>query len=245
MPAPAAPGSAKSRAPVTDDAPRERVMRAAISLFAARGFNAIGIREIAAAAELRSSTLYYYFRNKDDLLVEIMLSTIRPLRDAGARIVAEIDDPVRCLAALVESHVWAHASDRMAMLVVDTEVRALSGERLSKVMQLRDEYEGIWRSVVRNGAKQDLFEAPQPEVAARALLQMTTGVSQTGRSACCEPTPANVPLAPPICICRSQVTTCSRDESPRSGPPGARPPPWRPSRCNRRPSVGTTPSAMR
>ena len=37
--------------------------------------------------------------------------------------------------------------------------------------------EGIWRSVVRNGAKQDLFEAPQPEVAARALLQMTTGVS--------------------------------------------------------------------
>jgi AcrR family transcriptional regulator len=152
-------------------------MRAAISLFAERGFNAIGIREIAAAAELRSSTLYYYFRNKDDLLVEIMLSTIRPLRDAGAKIVAEIDDPVRCIAALVESHVWAHASDRMAMLVVDTEVRALSGERLSKVMQLRDEYEGIWRAVVRNGAKQDLFEAPQPEVAARALLQMTTGVS--------------------------------------------------------------------
>lgn len=155
----------------------QRVMRAAISLFAERGFNGTGIRDIAAAADLTTSTLYHYMSNKDDLLVEIMLATITPLRNAAARIVADIEDPATCLAAIVEMHVWAHASDPLVMLIADTELRALSGERLNKVVKFRDDYEGVWRSVIRTGVKQKIFEASQPELAARVLVQMTTGVS--------------------------------------------------------------------
>lgn len=152
-------------------------MRAAITLFAQRGFNGTGIRDIAAAADLTTSTLYHYMSNKDDLLVEIMLATITPLRSAAARIVADMKDPAACLAAIVEMHVWAHASDQLVMLVADTELRALSGDRLASVVKVRDEYEGVWRSAIRAGVKQKVFEAPQPELAVRALLQMTTGVS--------------------------------------------------------------------
>ena len=165
------------RAASSDDDTTQRVMRAAITLFAERGFHGAGIRDIAAAAGLTTSTLYHYMSNKDDLLVEIMLATITPLRDASARIVDEIEDPATSLAAIVEMHVWAHASDPMVMLVADTELRALSGERLNKVMKVRDDYEGVWRSVIRAGVKQKVFEASQPELAVRALLQMTTGVS--------------------------------------------------------------------
>lgn len=155
----------------------QRVMRAAIALFAERGFHGTGIRDIATAAGLTTSTLYHYMSNKDDLLVEIMLATITPLRNAAARIVEEIDDPASAIAAIVEMHVWAHASDTLVMLIADTELRALSGERLNKVVKSRDHYEGVWRSVIRAGVKQKIFEAAQPELTVKALLQMTTGVS--------------------------------------------------------------------
>lgn len=165
------------RSATGDDDTTQRVMRAAIAMFAERGFHGTGIRDIAGAAGLTTSTLYHYMSNKDDLLVEIMLATITPLRDAAARIVASIDDPATCIAAIVEMHVWAHASDPPVMMIADTELRALSGERLKKVVKFRDDYEGVWRSVIRAGVKQHIFEVSQEELASRALLQMTTGVA--------------------------------------------------------------------
>ena len=139
-PRPDSAGRAAARsAKATDETTRQRVLRSAVRLFAERGFHGTGIRDLAAAAELTTSTLYHYMTNKDDLLVEIMLGTITPLRDAAKAIRAEIDDPATALCAIVEHHVWAHASDRLATLVTDTELRALAGDRRRVVLEVRAE----------------------------------------------------------------------------------------------------------
>ena len=168
---------AAARTRAADETTRQRVLRSAVQLFAERGFHGTGIRDLAAAAGLTTSTLYHYMTNKDDLLVEIMLGTITPLRDAAALIRAEIADPAAAMCAIVEHHVWAHASDRLATLVTDTELRALSGDRLSAVLAVRDEYEALWRAAVNAGARAGVFVAPHPDLSTRALLQMATGVS--------------------------------------------------------------------
>lgn len=146
-------------------------------LFAERGFHGTGIRDLAAAAELTTSTLYHYMTNKDDLLVEIMLGTITPLRDAATAIRAEVAEPATALCTIVEHHVWAHASDRLATLVTDTELRALSGERLRLVLDVRDDYEAQWRAAVSAGTQAEIFVTPHADLSTRALLQMATGVS--------------------------------------------------------------------
>lgn len=154
-----------------------RVRRAAIALFAQRGFHGAGIRDIAAAAKLTSATLYHYMKNKDDLLVEIMSDTITPLLGAAQRIKGETSSPVEALASLVEHHVWAHASDRLSAIVTDTELRALSGARLRRVVKLRDDYEHCWRDIVQSGVREGQFETGHADLAARAILEMATGVS--------------------------------------------------------------------
>lgn len=161
----------------TDETTRERVLRSAIERFAEKGFHGTGIRDLAEAAGLTTSALYYYMANKDDLLVEIMIGAITPLRDAAARIVVELPDPAKALCVIVEHHVWLHATDRLACIVTDTEVRALSGERRERVLQLRDEYESLWRQVLAEGRKVGVFHVEDAGLAARALLQMATGVS--------------------------------------------------------------------
>ena len=47
------------------------IMDAAIRLFAARPFNQVGMRDIAAEAGLSPASIYRYFTDRDDLFVEV------------------------------------------------------------------------------------------------------------------------------------------------------------------------------
>jgi TetR/AcrR family transcriptional regulator len=50
---------------------REKIMKVATSLFAKKGFDAATVDEIARKAKVNKALIYYYFKNKDDLLAKI------------------------------------------------------------------------------------------------------------------------------------------------------------------------------
>ncbi len=58
---------------------RERILRAAIKVFARKGFYATRVSEIAKAAGVADGTIYLYFKNKDDVLVSIFEDRITKL----------------------------------------------------------------------------------------------------------------------------------------------------------------------
>lgn len=55
-----------------DDGSKERLLRAAVDLFARRGYAATSVREIVAEAGVTKPVLYYYFGNKEGLLRSIV-----------------------------------------------------------------------------------------------------------------------------------------------------------------------------
>jgi AcrR family transcriptional regulator len=50
---------------------RKKIMKVATSLFAKKGFDAATVDEIALKAKVNKALIYYYFKNKDDLLTKI------------------------------------------------------------------------------------------------------------------------------------------------------------------------------
>ncbi|HEX8868099.1 MAG TPA: helix-turn-helix domain-containing protein, partial [Lentzea sp.] len=90
-----------------------RVRRAAVELFAARGFHGTGIRDLAQAAGLSSATLYHYMGTKEDLLVEIMRTSLTRLIESATQVISATDDPVERLTELVRMHVRAHAEQQL------------------------------------------------------------------------------------------------------------------------------------
>jgi AcrR family transcriptional regulator len=72
----------------------ETLSEIAIRLFLEKGFDAVSVAEIAAAAEISKPTLFRYFQAKEDLV----LHRIADHEDEAARVVAESDEPP--LAAL-------------------------------------------------------------------------------------------------------------------------------------------------
>ncbi|MFF4764464.1 TetR/AcrR family transcriptional regulator [Streptomyces sp. NPDC001292] len=169
------------RAEEAGETPR-RIREAAITLFAERGFHGTGIRDIVTEAGATLSSLYHHFGSKDDLLVDIMFASTDPLRQAAERACAELDAPCERLAMLIEQHVWAHVTDRLAKIVTDTELRALSGERRDRVLTLRDSYEGLWRATVEDGIAVGVFTVSHPKALTIGLLEMCTAVSHWFRS---------------------------------------------------------------
>ncbi|NIH87007.1 TetR/AcrR family transcriptional regulator [Amycolatopsis granulosa] len=156
----------------------QRVRRAAVKLFAAKGFHGTGIRDLAHTAKISSASLYHYMGTKEDLLVGIMRECLDRLLLAARQTLETVDDPVAALSALVTLHVMAHAAQPDETRVVDHEVGALSRSARQGIVALRDEYETIWADTIDAGVAAGLFDVPDPAVTRLALLEMCTGVAR-------------------------------------------------------------------
>ncbi|MEV6239101.1 TetR/AcrR family transcriptional regulator [Lentzea sp. NPDC051838] len=153
----------------------ERVREAAVALFAERGFHGTGIRDLAQAAGLSSATLYHYMGTKEDLLAEIMRTSLTALIAEAEKITG---DPRERLVALVKMHVQAHAEKPRETTVVDGEMRALTGERRAEIVALRDRYERFWQNAIVDSLKARQLSTADPSIARLALLEMCSGVSR-------------------------------------------------------------------
>jgi AcrR family transcriptional regulator len=60
------------RAAATDVAARERLSASATALFNRKGYSATTVREIVADAGVTKPVLYYYFRNKEGIFLDLM-----------------------------------------------------------------------------------------------------------------------------------------------------------------------------
>jgi len=57
---------------------RSNILAQALTLFAARGYEGIGVQEIVDAANITKPTLYHYFGSKEGLLTELFVEHFEP-----------------------------------------------------------------------------------------------------------------------------------------------------------------------
>ncbi|MEU8778327.1 helix-turn-helix domain-containing protein [Streptomyces sp. NPDC048606] len=82
------PRADRMRVP-SDRPPREELLCAAAELFAARGYAATTTREVAERAGMRQATMYHYFAGKEELLAELLESTVGPSLALSRRLLAD------------------------------------------------------------------------------------------------------------------------------------------------------------
>jgi AcrR family transcriptional regulator len=63
---------------------REKILRAALALFASRGYDAVGVQEICDACEITKPTLYHYFASKQGLLDVLFAESYKPFLERVA-----------------------------------------------------------------------------------------------------------------------------------------------------------------
>jgi len=177
----AAPLPARKRAESTPSAlpKRDALLRAAIDVFASRGFFNAQVADVARAAGVAAGTVYLYFRSKDDLLVSIFDRSMREGLTLGRAAVADLDDPRERLRRLARGHLARLGGDRNLAIVFQVELRQSTKfmERFSATL-LRD-YLGLIRDAIADGQRAGIFRTDiKATVAAKiffgALDEMAT-----------------------------------------------------------------------
>src|SRR6476619_2153841 len=172
----------RGRTPHADPPPgpkRDAILRAAIDVFAERGYFNAQVADVARAAGVAAGTVYLYFRSKDDLLVSIFERSMKEVIAAGRESVEARDHPVDRLREIARLHLGRLGRDRNLAIVFQVELRQSTKfmERFSAT-QLR-EYLGIIRDVIADGQAAGVFRSQlNPTLAAKlffgALDEMAT-----------------------------------------------------------------------
>src|SRR5438045_9799790 len=168
----ATPAAARrGRNDLAPGAKKEAILRAAIDVFAERGYFNAQVADVARAAGIAAGTVYLYFRSKDDLLVSIFERTMRDGLAEGRAAVDGIADPIERLRRLARLHLDRLGRDRDLAIVFQVELRQSTKfmERFSAT-HLR-EYLGIIRDVIAEGQGKGVFRKHvNPTLAARMLF---------------------------------------------------------------------------
>ncbi len=151
---------------------RDAILRAAIDVFAERGFFNAQVADVARAAGVAAGTVYLYFRSKDDLLVSIFERTMREAFTEGRAAVAGIDDPRERLRQFARVHLGRLGRDRNLAIVYQVELRQSVKfmERFSSTL-LRDYLSQI-RAAIVDGQETGAFRA---DLNATAVAKMFFG----------------------------------------------------------------------
>src|SRR6476619_1956084 len=165
----------KTRAAQADAPPapkRDAILRAAIDVFAERGYFNAQVADVARAAGVAAGTVYLYFKSKDDLLVSIFERSMRDGLTHSRAQVADLRDPRERLLRLARGHLARLGSDRNLAIVFQVELRQSTKfmERFSATL-LRD-YLGLIREAIADGQREGLIST---DVKATVAAQMLFG----------------------------------------------------------------------
>lgn len=122
--------------------PRQRIQDAAISLFSQKGFAAIGVREIASAAEVNIAMISYYFKGK----VGILKAIIEDFFDRLSEIFDHVDDksksPEECARLMIHNLIsFVRENTELTMVTYNElpldfpEIAEMKAEKISDLIQ--------------------------------------------------------------------------------------------------------------
>ena len=80
---------------------KERILEKAIDLFYEHGFVKASIRDIVRSVGITNSTVYIHFKNKDEILLDIIEEIGSILLQELHTVIEEYDDPVECLREMI------------------------------------------------------------------------------------------------------------------------------------------------
>ncbi len=149
---------------------REAILKAAITVFADRGYFNSKVSDVAAAAGIADGTVYLYFKSKDEILHSIFDRAMEEFISEGRRELAGIKSPSDRLTRIAELHLEKLGADRELAIVFQVELRGSIKFMQEFSAAGFGEYLEIIRRTIDEGQRAgELRDDIKPVVAAKML----------------------------------------------------------------------------
>lgn len=153
------------------DGKHQRILDAAVKVFAQKGFFNAKVSEIAKEARVADGTIYLYFKSKDDILIHLFEEEMEKIIRNMKERLRSGSDPLEKLRIFIRTHLGLVESNPAMAEVIQVELR-----QSNKFMKDYDnrkfhEYLNILGEIVREGQQQGLMRQNiLPSVAKRVIF---------------------------------------------------------------------------
>ncbi|GHF93870.1 TetR/AcrR family transcriptional regulator [Streptomyces hydrogenans] len=131
---------------------RRQILDTAARVFAAQGYDATTVRQIADAAGLLAGSLYYHFDSKESMLDEILSTFLTELWERYDTVLAAGLRPRESLAALVTASFREIDRHRAAVAIYQKESRHLTDQpRFGYLADAQRGFERAWLRTLESG----------------------------------------------------------------------------------------------
>lgn len=159
---------------------RDRILKAAVKVFARNGFHATRVSEVAKAAGVADGTIYLYFKSKEELLVSLFEDRVdKLLAFMREELPKQPDAPAR-LRAVIDMQLGLLEGERDLAEVITVILR--QSTRLMKEFAAPhfSAYLDAIAKIVSEGQSTGAFRQDvSPHVAARAIFGALDGITLT------------------------------------------------------------------
>lgn len=160
---------------------RTRIVRALRMLLAEKDFSTVTTAEIAREAGVTEALIYKYFKDKRDLLYQVLAEYLEEFLVRAEMDLKGIEGAFNKLRKIIWSHINVYATNRVFAKILLLEVRSYSDYYRSRPYEMVRQYSGIVRDVVREGIESgEIRNDIQATMVEQCLLGCMEHVCMTG-----------------------------------------------------------------
>jgi AcrR family transcriptional regulator len=163
------------------DRRRHEIFGASVHLFLEKGFRETSMREIAAAADMGKSTLYDYFKTKDEILLWGVEDHILDLTAAAQEIVNKPVPAMDRLRQVMKIHLGYLVDNKEFYLKLSFEVQRLALESQQRIQVKRHAYQDMIRHLIDDGIQEGAFRPVNALLVSRTLITALSPAVYTSR----------------------------------------------------------------
>lgn len=128
---------------------RSQLIAAAERLVAERGYLAVRLEDIGAAAGVSGPAIYRHFPNKEALLVELLVGISTRLLAGATDVVTGAQDPASALDGLIDFHLDFALGESDLIRIQDRDLNNLPPSAKRQVRRAQRQYVEVWVDVLR------------------------------------------------------------------------------------------------
>ncbi|MCX5909087.1 MAG: TetR/AcrR family transcriptional regulator [Deltaproteobacteria bacterium] len=149
----------------------QKILQAAIKVFAEKGFFNSRVSEIAKEANVADGTIYLYFKNKDDILISLFEEEFGKIVEDMRKVLAAEKDPLQKIRKFAIAHLSIVFKQQSLAEVLGVEVRQSTKFMKEYVNKTFIEYLNLIRSIVVEGQEQGVIRKDlNPGIVKRAFF---------------------------------------------------------------------------
>lgn len=147
---------------------RKRILDAAAKLFRESGYAAVSLRSIADAADMKAGSVYYHFKSKEEIVLEVLDLGIERVHSAVDGVFSARDS-FHSVSSLIEGAITAHLKTLLEHTDYTSANVRIYGQVPESIridaLTVRRRYETLWDSILDYAAeKQVLKDSVNPRL---------------------------------------------------------------------------------